>query len=156
MRCVLLALLPLLAACAAETVPLPADALLVADDPLSGIDVSGEGGAFTLRPGLTLPPAEEVVWNGQVFSFRWLEGGGELPYPPPPPLPDMPAGFVDELIYPSIALVGGTEDPRAAFVVSEIRCGGGAEAAMSYSISMPPRYTPTGEWVFEQSRRCDD
>lgn len=156
MRRVLPVLLLLLAACAPETGPLPADPVLVADDPLSGIDVSGEEGVFTLRSGLTLPPTEEVVWNGQTFTFRWLEGGGELPYPPPPPLPDLPAGFVEEPIYPGIALVGGTEDPRAAFVVSEIRCGGGYEPAVSYSISTPPRYTPTGEWVFEQTRRCDD
>jgi hypothetical protein len=154
MRPLLFCLLPILAACAGEAPPTSFDPVLVADRAMPDISVEGEAATFALRPGLNVPEARDMARNGKVFSFRWLESGGEFPYPPPPPDPDM-AFPAPELIYPNIALVGGTEDPREAFIVKEIACGGGYDPTTGYSISMPPRYAPTGEWVFEISARCD-
>jgi hypothetical protein len=155
MRSVVVCLLPLLAACADATTGASGNPDPAADGRMHEISVEGTAAQFVLRPGLTLPEAQEITWNGKVFSFRFLENAGELPYPPPLPDPDMPL-LPFELVYPNIAIVGGTEDPREAFIVKEIACAGGFEPTPGLSIAKPPRYPVSGEWVFEISARCDD
>jgi hypothetical protein len=152
MRGLLICLLPLLAACDATTAP--GDAITVTEGAMPDITVEGEAATFALRPGLTLPATRDIVWNGKVFTFRWLANAGEYPYPPPPPIPDMPMPPMED-VYPAIALVGGTEDPREAFVVKEIGCFGGFDPGTGLTIGMPPRYAATGEWVFDVGSSCD-
>jgi len=141
-------LLPILTACVATGDVVRDQNTFVTDGPLPEIYVEGTAQPFVLRPGLTLPAQRNVGWGGKVFSFRWLESGGELPYSPLP--------GSDELVYPNIALVGDTDDPREAFVVIQVVCRGGYDPAMTYSTAMPPRYTSTGEWVFDvDGSACD-
>ena len=148
MRRFALCLLPILAACVATGEAERSQDTLVTDGPLPEISVDGTAEPFVLRPGLTLPALRTVSWGGQAFTFRWLANGGELPYSPPP--------GSDDLIYPNMAFVGGTDDPRAAFIVVQVVCRGGYDPAMSYSIAMPPRFSLTGEWVFDvDGSPCD-
>lgn len=123
----------------------PDGTALVTEGPMPEIDIDGAASAFVLRPGVALPPPRAITWGGRGLTLRLVPQGGPLPYPPPPPLP---GEVVQEVIYPNVVLIGGTEDPREAFVVQEVWCRGGYDPAASYAIPRPARHT-TGEWVFD-------
>jgi hypothetical protein len=127
--------------------PLPG---IRADGPMPEVIVEGAPSGWMLRPGLTLPEPRDIVWNGDSYTLRWIEDGGEAPYPP------LPGSADPGPTYPNVVLIGGTDDPARALVVRLIACSGGYDAGMTHAIPMPPRHAPTGDWVFDvNASRCD-